>query len=37
MTPFSAEPPYALTAVAAPETGRLAGTREVDILLVGGG
>ena len=37
MTPYSSEPPYALTAVAAPATGRLAGTREVDMLLVGGG
>ncbi|CAH1692703.1 FAD-binding oxidoreductase [Hyphomicrobiales bacterium] len=37
MTPFSSEPPYELTAVAAPETGRLAGAREVDMLLVGGG
>lgn len=37
MTPFSSEPPYALTAPAAPATERLSGAREVDMLLVGGG
>jgi glycine/D-amino acid oxidase-like deaminating enzyme len=37
VTRFSSEPPYALTAVAAPVTERLASTRDVDMLLVGGG
>ncbi|MBS7706642.1 NAD(P)/FAD-dependent oxidoreductase [Chelatococcus asaccharovorans] len=37
MTLFSPEPPYGLTAVAAPATGRLTDAREVDILLVGAG
>ncbi len=37
MTLFHRDPPYALTAVPAPRTARLTGTRDVEFLLVGGG